>query len=277
MTVESPAISVLMSVYDSPIEYLDAAVGSILDQTFDDFEFVIVDDGSGETTCARLRDYAVLDRRVRLHRLDRNIGLTKALNEGLAFARGRYVARQDADDLSRPERLAAQFQFLESNPDVVAVGTNAELIDQRGQQIGRTRINTEMSGILRRNILIHGSMMFRKKSIDQVGGYDERMRLSQDYELYLRMMRIHSMKLALVEQVLYTLRQHPNSLSSKKRLKQLYFSVLAKVLTIPGHIGPIRRNLFFGLEFVRDLVITHKMLLPSLIRWRWRARSPRGQ
>lgn len=262
-----------MAVYDPPIIYLDAAVESILAQTFSDFELLLVDDGSGEETRARLQAYALQDKRVRLVRLNRNHGLTAALNKGLACVRGRYIARQDADDLSLPERLEMQLQFLEFNPEVSAVGTNAELIDQCGTLVGRTQINREMNGICKRNILIHGSMMFRKEALDRIGGYNEKMKLSQDYELYLRMIRIHSMRLGLVERELYSLRQHSRSLSSTKRFRQLYFSVLAKSLTMPGEVNPWHRKLFFALEFVTDLIVTHKLLLPSLIRWRWRTRQ----
>lgn len=262
----APTISVLMAVYDTPLPFLDASIKSILTQSFDDFEFIIVDDGSNDSTRLRLYELAAQDRRIRLHSLPSNIGLTRALNIGLELVKGKYIARQDADDLSSPERLDESYSFLETHPEFAAAGTNVALIDQYGDSLGSIRIDPSLDGIRRRNVLVHGSMMFRTEIFRQIGGYDERMRLSQDYELYLRMLRLHSMRIGIVERELYSLRQHAGSLSSKKMFKQLYFSVLAKSLTLPNNMEKWQRNAFFIIEFVFDLVFTHRMLLGPLSR-----------
>lgn len=268
MKSSAPTISVLMAVYDTPVEYLEASVTSIIAQTFDDFEFIIVDDGSGDATRSRLREYAARDQRIRLYCLESNIGLTRALNEGLSKARGKYIARQDADDLSSSARLEEMYQFLEAHPDLAAAGSNAVLIDEAGNKFGVANISPNLEGMLRRNILIHGSMMFRRDTFDQVGAYDDRMRLSQDYELYLRMIRLHGMRLGVMEKELYLLRQHSDSISSRKMFKQLYYSVLAKSLTLPGQEEKWRRQWFFLTEFIFDLVFTHRLLLgPALRRY----------
>lgn len=255
-----------MSVFDASAEYLDASIESMLNQSFEDFEFIIIDDGSDEATRSRLREHAAGDLRVRLHFLASNIGLTKALNIGLRMARGGYIARQDADDLSHPSRLEETYRFLELHPELSAVGTDALLIGPSGDQLGIMAINPGLVEITRRNVLVHGSMMFRREAFETTRGYLESMRLSQDYELYLRMIRRHGLRLGVVSKTLYSLRQHPGSLSSRKMLQQLYYSVLAKALTLPGSIPKWRRDVFIVRELIVDLVVTHRLLLGPVLR-----------
>lgn len=260
-----PEVSVLMAVFDTPTVYLDAAIGSILSQSFTDFEFIIIDDGSGAETENRLRYWAQREPRIRLYREDKNIGLTKALNIGLNLVRGNYVARQDADDMSDRVRLEKQLRFMERHPNVDAVGTNAILIDATASTTGTSEISSDLKGLDRRNILVHGSMFFRRIVFKLVGGYDERMRLSQDYELYLRMMRSYGMRLGILSETHYYLRQHPSSLSSKNTFSQLYYSVLAKTLSKKRNnkhkIFPI-----FWFKFMFDLLVIHRLFLGSSLK-----------
>jgi glycosyltransferase involved in cell wall biosynthesis len=259
-----PVISVLMAVYNVPKIYLDAAITSILEQSWRNLEFIIVDDGSDVGTGDRLQMWADHDERIRLHKLSTNVGLTKALNAGLKLARGDYLARQDADDISESRRLAAQFKFLALHPEVDAVGTDAVLIDVSGSTIGDMKIDPELQGLSRRNLLVHGSMLFRRHVFDILGGYDERMRLSQDYELYLRMLRFYSMKIGVLPEVHYRLRQHSASLSRRRMFRQLYYSVMAKSLTEP-HKSWFRYAFGFCLDLTVDLILTHRLLLGPYI------------
>jgi NDP-4-keto-2,6-dideoxyhexose 3-C-methyltransferase len=259
-----PVISVLMAVYNVPKIYLDAAITSILEQSWRDLEFIIVDDGSDVATGDRLQMWADHDERIRLHNLSANVGLTKALNEGLKLARGDYLARQDADDISESRRLAAQFEFLALHPEVDAVGTNVALIDVAGNKIGDMEIDPDLKGLSRRNLLVHGSMLFRRHVFDMLGGYDERMRLSQDYELYLRMLRFYSMKIGVLPEVHYRLRQHSASLSRRRMFRQLYYSVMAKSLTEP-HKSWFRHAFGFCRDLTFDLIFTHRLLLGPLV------------
>ena len=266
MSLGNPRVSVLMSVCDTPAGYLDASIKSILNQSFEDFEFIIVDDGSGEAVRTRLQAHAERDPRIRLHRLTSNVGLTKALNEGLRLVKGTYIARQDADDLSFPERLEKSYRFLEVHPEFAAAGTNVLLIDQNGRELGSIRIAAGLAGIRRRNVLFHGSMMFRASTFRQIGVYDERMRLSQDYELYLRMLYRHGMGIGIVEQELYCLRQHATSLSSRQMFKQFYFSVLAKSLTLPRFKEKWKIEAFLVSQLAFDFLITHRLFLGPIFR-----------
>jgi NDP-4-keto-2,6-dideoxyhexose 3-C-methyltransferase len=260
-----PSISVLMAVFNAPENYLDAAIASINQQSCQDFEFIIVDDGSDVATGDRLRMWSDRDRRIRLHKLPANVGLTKALNAGLKLARGDYLARQDADDISGPHRLEAQLEFLALHPEVDAVGTDAVLIDVGGNKIGNMEIDPDLKGLSRRNLLVHGSMLFRRHVFDLLGGYDERMRLSQDYELYLRMVRFHGMRIGVLPEAHYRLRQHPASLSSRRMFRQLYYSVLAKSLT-ELHKSRFRCELRFWRDLIIDFFFTHRLFLGPVVR-----------
>jgi glycosyltransferase involved in cell wall biosynthesis len=260
-----PAISVLMAVYNSPEDYLGAAVASILQQSYRNFEFIIVDDGSDSATGDRLRMWADHDHRIRLHKLPANVGLTKALNAGLRIARGSYLARQDADDVSEPYRLEAQLEFLAVHPEIDAVGTNATLIDVGSNKIGEMEIDPELKGLAQRNLLVHGSMLFRRHVFDVLGGYDERMRLSQDYEIYLRMTRVHGMRIGVLQKAHYRLRQHPASLSSRSIFRQLYYSVMAKSLT-EHRKGQFWREVGICRNLIVDFLFTHRLFLGTFVR-----------
>jgi len=265
MSEETPRITVLMAVYNAPSHYLDEAIESLLAQTFRDFELLIVDDGSDEPTRLHLQLLATRDSRIIVHRLKENIGLTRALNAGLERARGVYVARQDADDVSFPERLERTLATLEGDPLLSAVGTQVSLIDSAGCPVGSIQCQSALGRLKRRNTLVHGSMMFRKTALERVGRYDERMRLSQDYEMYLRMMQRCGMRIGVVPETLYALRQHSESLSSRFTFRQLYYSVLAKTLTTPLR-GTWSKRLYFARTLAFDLLITHRLLLGPLVR-----------
>lgn len=260
-----PTISVLMAVYNAPENYLDVAINSIIQQSNRDFEFIIVDDGSNISTSDQLRMWADRDRRIRLHKLSANVGLTKALNAGLQLARGDYLARQDADDISESCRLEAQLKFLTLNPQVDAVGTDAILIDVSGNKIGNMKIDPKLQELSRRNLLVHGSMLFRRRVFDLLSGYDERMLLSQDYELYLRMLRLHNMRIGVLSEAHYRLRRHSASLSSRRVFRQLYYSVLAKSLT-ELHKSGFRSKFHFLKTLFIDLCFTHRLLLGHILR-----------
>src|SRR5579859_2675921 len=130
----SPLVSVAMPVYNAQ-RYLAQAVDSILAQSFKDFEFIIIDDGSTDSSTEILRKYEAADPRIRLFSRP-NTGLTIALNEALGYARGRYLARMDSDDVSLPRRLEKQVAFMEDHPDHVAVGCRVVLIDPDAELLG---------------------------------------------------------------------------------------------------------------------------------------------
>jgi len=183
-----PQVSVVMAVYNG-MPYLPQAVESILGQTLTDFEFIIVNDASRDDTQAYLEAHP--DPRLKIISFEQNRGQTAALNEGLRQARAPFIARQDADDLSKPERLAQQVAFLQAHPDYLLLGTAADLIDDTGRLTGVSVHPTSDEGVRaefanRNNCFYHGSIMMRREVLEQVGFYREGFRTSQDYDLWLR-------------------------------------------------------------------------------------------
>lgn len=189
-TGSDPAITVLMPVYNGE-RYLVAAAESILAQTFDDFEFVIVDDGSTDGSLDLLRDLERRDSRIRVHSRP-NTGIVGALNDGLELARAPLVARMDADDIALAARLELQEAYLRSNPDCAIVGSRVIIIDPEGEplrEMGDAFTHDEIvDGLLSGGgqLVYHPSIMFRRQPIVDAGGYRERYPHLEDLDLFLR-------------------------------------------------------------------------------------------
>ncbi|MES2571405.1 MAG: glycosyltransferase [Verrucomicrobiota bacterium] len=211
--MSTPSLTVLMSVYNGA-RYLDAAIASILAQTHRDFEFLIIDDASTDASRSLIEAYR--DPRIRLVRNPVNLGLTRSLNLGLGLASGEFIARQDADDLSAPKRLATQLAFFRNHPDAALLGSQAWLLDQHGGSRGLRDLPLEPASIrwanLFENPIPHSAVMFRTRIIrDEMGGYDETFGCCQDYELWSRLMTrfpVHNLPERLVG-----LREHSASVS----------------------------------------------------------------
>lgn len=209
-----------MSVYNGA-DYLDQAVESILGQTWDDFEFIVADDASTDGTPEMLARFD--DPRIVRLRNDANLGLARSLNRGLAVARGRYIARQDADDVSLPQRLALQVAYLENHPRVGLVGATASWIDDAGRELQIWRQPTQnallQETLLRYCPIMHGSVMMRRTALDEVGGqYTGTFRTGQDYDLWLRMSE--RWDVAVLEDVLYRYRWHEGMASQQRQTEQ---------------------------------------------------------
>ena len=166
-------ITVLLAVHNGE-PWLREAVASILAQSWREFEFLIIDDASTDTTPEFLR--TLTDPRIRIVRNETNLGLTASLNRGLQLAQGDLIARQDADDVSHPHRLAKQAAFLSAHPQIAAVGSQAWLIDEHGRSLGRKDLPIGHRGIwwshLWDNALAHSAVMFRRKAVLEAGGYE---------------------------------------------------------------------------------------------------------
>ncbi len=195
--MSGPAVTVLMGVYNGEV-FVREAIDSILAQTCRDFELLVVDDGSTDATAAILASYD--DNRLRVIHNEGNIGLTRSLNRGLRVARGELIARQDADDISRPERLARQVAFLESHPGVVVLGTQFVSLDAWRHRLMNLWMRCETPlgirwQLLFENPFVHSSVMFRRDVIvDHYGGYDETFRTNQDIELWSRIAPEHGLR-----------------------------------------------------------------------------------
>lgn len=205
-------VSVLLPVHNG-VRYLESSARSILNQTHQDLEVLVLDDGSTDGSGELAK--ALGDSRVQVMRSDHNLGLPATLNRGLAAARGDIVARQDADDVSHPCRLQKQVAFLESNPEVGLAGTQAWLMDEHGRCTGILEHACQHQSLVWElffdNAFVHSSVAFRRDLVRECGGYDEAWPYNQDYDLWLRL--APRTRLANLPERLLALRSHSGSMT----------------------------------------------------------------
>ena len=230
--IASPRVSVLMPVYNGEL-YLAEAVDSILNQTYTNFEFLIIDDGSTDSSAELIKSYD--DHRIQLISLPCNNGLVNALNMGLDLARGEYIARMDADDISVPERFERQVHFMDANPDIVVGGSWLETFDGVKQKVWAPPLTNEeiKSFLLFESVIYHPTVIMRKSIFsDSSVLYSSEYPHAEDYELWSRLSR--SCRFANIGKVLLKYRLHNNNVSSvyctnkidsatRIRLKQLLY------------------------------------------------------
>lgn len=225
--IDAPAVSVVMSVYNGE-RYLRESIESVLDQTYRNFEFIIINDGSTDSTREIALSYD--DRRVCLIDNKKNMGLTKSLNRGLQIARGEYIARMDADDISMPDRFEKQIDFLDCHRDYAVVGTFLKVINENSKTvftIEKPVHHAEIREFLNKdNCIGHGSAMIRRVCLQNVGFYDESIEKSQDYELWLRISGNYM--LANIPEYLYMWRSHKENISEKHRNEQKHYVEMIK-------------------------------------------------
>lgn len=210
-------VSVIMAAYNSE-QYIRNAIESILRQTFTDFEFLIINDGSSDKTLKIIKSYN--DIRIKLIDNNKNLGLTKSLNIGMALAKGQYIARMDADDVSMPERLQKQVCFLDNHEDVGVVGSNMLYF---GDRDAKTNFPLDHDAIklhlLFYTALAHPSIMLRRDVLEKNGiKYNDQYRFSQDYYLYCCLYNIT--KFANLGDFLLRYRIHHSQISTAKNREQ---------------------------------------------------------
>ena len=215
----SPRASVALAVYNGE-PYLEASVDSILSQDFTDFEFIIIDDGSTDGTKTLLERKAAQDPRIRLF-FQANAGQTPSLNRGLSLARAPLIARQDADDLSLPGRLGRQVERMEGDPGIVLCSTHLRFIDGSGAFLyDQCRSPDDPAWWLHfaNHLGGHSQVMMRREAIAAVDGYDESIRHTQDYDLWLRL--LPRGRIVVIPEVLLAYRLHAGSMSHARREAQ---------------------------------------------------------
>ncbi|MEH7413682.1 glycosyltransferase family 2 protein, partial [Neobacillus drentensis] len=217
--------SVVMAVYNGE-EYLKEAIDSILHQTYKDFEFIIVNDGSSDKTREILN--LLEDNRVRVIHLDENKGLANALNIGIQNANGEWIVRQDADDVSYPHRIMEQANHIKSHPDVILLGSHIKCFSGR-PSVSKNKVKVVekyFNGFLNRADLrrerfigcplSHGTCTFLKEAFFRAGQYDPKYTIVQDFDLWLRMFELGEVD--IVPQVLYKYQIRMDSLSNNNQL-----------------------------------------------------------
>lgn len=228
MTTHIPDISVVIGVYNAEC-YLRASLDSILSQEGVTFEVIVVDDGSTDTTAAILREYAQRDGRLRVI-TQPNAGLTSALIAGCSAAQGRYIARQDADDLSMPGRLLAQQRMLEADDALAFVSCWSEVMGPEDEPLLLYRRPAGADAATRQLMFDrigppgHGSVMMRRDAYERVGGYREKFYFAQDSDLWLRLGQIG--KLDYAQRVLYRYRLAADSISGRLHARKLPYACL---------------------------------------------------
>ena len=217
-----PMISVVLPVRNG-LPYLPAAVNSILDQTYENFELITIDDGSTDDTRDWLAARAVQDDRLRL--VDNpGSGLVDALNHGLIESKGVYVARMDADDIAMPRRFERQVNFLEANPSVAVLGTQVLPINAQGDPVGKatafpTAPASIANALLKKGCVFrHPTIMARREALESMGGYRAALTYAEDFDLWLRM--AERFELANLTEVTLFYRVHQQSISNARHMEQ---------------------------------------------------------
>lgn len=219
-------VSVLMSVCKEETRFLREAIESILNQTYRDFEFVIVGDSpqsDRERVFSVVEEYASKDSRIKFFPNDSNIGLTKSLNVGLKHCTGKYIARMDADDISVPERLEKQVAFMEANPHILASGAWFEFIDENGVHLGDIIRHIESSDqirmdILKNTVMGHPISIFHRIINNTEVRYDETMTYAQDYMLWVWILQYG--EISNIQEVLLLYRINSNQITSRHGIEQ---------------------------------------------------------
>jgi len=236
----APKISVLMAVYNGA-EYLAQAIESILNQSFEDFEFIIVDDGSSDETPQILADYAAHDARIKIISQE-NTGLTPALNVGLKACKAPLIARQDCDDISYPHRLKEQYDFMSAaeNSDVVLLGGVCDDLHLNGSKpVWPHNSAVQIKEIIYlKSPFAHSTVMFHRDKALSLGGYDESYKTSQDMEFWMRLFQVG--RVEMLKTPILLRRILGGSISSKRKWRQFYDSSRARLKHAPWDITKLK-------------------------------------
>ena len=232
-----PQVSVILSVYNQA-QYLPQAIISILNQSLTDFEFLIIDDGSTDSTPQILKGYR--DRRITVFTHRRSLGLATSLNQLIHRSQGNYLTRMDADDIAYPQRLKVQRDYLTRHPRIAACGTAVDLIDLAGKPIGRKHFPRRITKtlLMRYNPLIHPTIMIRK----EVCTYDANLNGAEDYDLWLRLGSKY--QLANINRVLLTYRVNPEGISWNSLKHTELQAIKARWKALKQHNYPLWQSIF---------------------------------
>lgn len=216
-----PRVSVLMGVYNAE-RYLREALDSLLEQSFEDFEVVLVDDGSTDRSAEILGGYD--DPRLRMLANGENLGHPRSLNIALEAARGPLIARLDADDVAEPERLERQVAEMDRRPELDVLGTWTTEIDEHGAEIGGFSYPPSETlirwGLARTNVVYHPTVIMRRSMLERVGGYRPEIDCADDYDLFTRILEVGG-RIGILPERLIRYRRYAGQISNKRVDRQL--------------------------------------------------------
>ena len=182
-------VSVVMAAFNEE-NVIQKAITSICMQSFDNWELIVIDDGSTDDTVSIANSLAERNSRIVVLKNDKNIGLAASLNKGVSLSHGEYIARMDADDVSLPDRLKLQIDYMDNNLDVTVLGGGAVYQDMKGVELGEVMMPETHEAIiawmLRSSPFIHPTVMARRSFFEKTGGYNESLKRAQDYDLWFR-------------------------------------------------------------------------------------------
>lgn len=267
--MSSPLVSVVMSAWNEE-RYVGKTIESILSQTFTDFEFIIVNDGSTDKTQHVLDDFASRDKRIKIIVNEANIGMAQSLNRGIENAQGDYLARIDAADTAHPSRLEKQVRFLYDNPEIYIVGTYAYWIDEDGKTIGEWRVPEviEYGKLFKSQIAIHPSIMTKRELFKKIGLYTVKYDISLEFDLYLRASK-YRLGIANVPEFLTCVMSRDQGLTQTNLRTTQWHQFKIKMAYLPHFF-----SFWNVLSTIRSFV---GLLLPSFLLKRIVRKSIRGE
>ncbi len=215
-----PKISIVMSVFNNEAD-VGEAIESMLNQSFSEFELIIINDASTDNSAAIIEKFSQSDDRIIVLHNEENLKLAASLNRGIQLARGAFIARMDADDVSLPNRLKTQFEYMQTHADVAVCGAWVELYED-SRVVWKTNVTAEKANCAAffESCFHHPTVMIRKTVLDQLGGYDESVQFAQDCHLWSRLAFDHQQVLHNIPQVLLRYRSHPEKSRDQYRLDQ---------------------------------------------------------
>lgn len=226
---KEPLVSVIMATFNETPSMITGAIDSIVQQTYTNWELHILDDSTKKETIAAI-DAFKKDSRIGIHRFDERLGFIRALNKGLEYSKGEYIARMDGDDFSHPDRFEKEVNYLEANKDVMVVGGQMNIMNENGQITSSRSYPT--GGLwfylfsCMRNPLAHPTIMMRREVVDKGYRYDDSLRMSEDLDLWLRLMN-DGYKLSNISDTVIDYRVMDNFL--EKRSSDVQREVMAQV------------------------------------------------
>jgi glycosyltransferase involved in cell wall biosynthesis len=262
-----PEIAVVIAVYNGN-QYIAETLESVLKQTFENWECIVVDDGSKDDTAAIVAGFMAKDNRFRIIKTDGGNGPYIAANIGIKKTRARYIARLDADDISLPERLAIQYDYLEKNIQINLCGSLHYYLCENGEikfkehNIAIDYLKWELNF---RNRLIHSTMMFRKEWFEKIGYYPEK-RLSQDWHIWLE--AVNSDSLFVTDKPLVLWRLHGNSITRTENANQLIAASEVSAYNIQHRMGLAiadKKNVKAIIAAIRGEDILEKIVLDQAV------------
>lgn len=235
-------ISVILPVYNGS-KYIEESISSILEQSIENFELIILNDGSTDDSLQKCELFKKRDSRIKVINQS-NIGLTKTLNKGIKLSTGTYLARQDADDISRKDRFENQLSWIKEKNSRVLCGTNTTIIDKDGKEKKNKIISFKHKNIIEKfeytNCIAHSSALFLKSAAEEVGNYDENLTYSQDYDLWWKLSTIG--EIGNLKEKLVILRETIDSISHKKSSDQFkdFINSALKYFAIKNNINGVK-------------------------------------